>query len=283
MDKVSVGLMCGFVLVSACVPSKAVRSSGQIGCSPDEVSISEDRNHFGLVQSGESWVAECRGRTFICSQMNAVQGQNGSLGTALMASEQVSCREELESPEEERNRLARQAALAAQSRRPSPAPTGAAGFQFGESKEDAQRRCETAAMIWDGTAERPACSGNSAALGLSARIALELCDGRVCAIAIEHKPRGNWSTSIAGLKATLEAKYGRPSSGESSGIIPKECRTEAEFTQCLESSALSLQFEWRWPSGESLKLAVGKLEPATPASVRLVYRRPDSAVSSSAL
>jgi hypothetical protein len=138
-------------------------------------------------------------------------------------------------------------------------------------------------MSWDGAAERPVCSGNSATLGLSARIGLELCDGRVCAISIEHKPRSNWSTRVVELKAKLEAKYGTPSSGEASGIIPKECRTEAQFTQCLESSALSLQFEWRWPSGESLKMAVGKPEPATPSSVRLVYRRPNGAVSSSAL
>jgi len=59
-----------------------------------------------LIQSGYTWVAACRGRTFVCSQINEA-GDDDGLFEGLFASEQVSCREALESPDGERARAMR--------------------------------------------------------------------------------------------------------------------------------------------------------------------------------
>ena len=95
-------LLLSFAMV-ACAPSMEARSAGEVGCSPDEISISDDSYHFGLVQTGESWVASCRGHTFVCSQLNE-SGHNHGLFDNLFASDHVNCTEEAESSEERRNR-----------------------------------------------------------------------------------------------------------------------------------------------------------------------------------
>ena len=57
----------------------ATASSGQVGCSPSDVKISEEETGWG----SKSWVATCHGRRFHCSQV--ATGKNNS---------QVSCSEE---------------------------------------------------------------------------------------------------------------------------------------------------------------------------------------------
>src|SRR4051794_38400030 len=84
-----VGMVLAWLSLSACVPSLESRSAGQVGCTPDEISVSNQQTQFGLVQSGETWVAECHGRTFVCSQMNPTN-QHDDAVAALLASEQVS-------------------------------------------------------------------------------------------------------------------------------------------------------------------------------------------------
>jgi hypothetical protein len=52
-------------LASGCVTSQilADESSGQVGCPPDEITISDKRDGaFNLV-----WKAQCRGRTYFCT------------------------------------------------------------------------------------------------------------------------------------------------------------------------------------------------------------------------
>jgi hypothetical protein len=100
---VLVGLM---ICMAGCVPSKEVRSAGQVGCLPDEIQISTEDYHFGLTQSGETWVAECRGHQYVCTQMNETADSDKGLGTFL-GSEQISCKELLE-PNPERVRMAAQ-------------------------------------------------------------------------------------------------------------------------------------------------------------------------------
>jgi len=275
----SIGLLA-IVFVGACTVSRGSRSAGQIGCTPDEITISNDEAEFGVIQSGETWVAECQGRTFVCSQINQ-SGKDKSFLDMMFAAEQVSCHQAPESPIAEQNRHLREAALVARANRPAtPPPTGAAGFDFGETPESVASRCEAAGQAWrEGNATasnrgdkgRPGCSGAATALGIPARVDFEFCDGRACSITLEHVPPSNWSRSLVSLKAKLETKYG--SAHESSGIVPEWCRSETAFKGCLESQQVALRYTWRWAGGESIEMSVGKRSEADNSAVRLVYRR----------
>ena len=279
----SVGVVLGLLLATGCVPSRESRSAGQVGCSPDEISISDEQTQFGLLQSGETWTAECHGRTFICTQMNNAGNKDDALGS-LLTSEQVACTEEAESPQEERNREARNASHAAAlaPKPPTPPPTGAAGFELGQSLDDAQKRCEAAGKQWTpGVGETPTCSGAVADIGIPAQLGLRFCGGRECAISIEHRPTVDWSRSVVALKTQLEAKYGPPR--ETAGPIPDTCRSPESFTQCLDANRLTLRYAWRWASGEGVEMLVGKPSTDMPPSIRLIYTRASGAANVSAL
>jgi hypothetical protein len=259
-----------FLLTAGCMPGRAARSAGQIGCSPDEISISDGEFQPGLIQSGETWVAECRGRTFYCTQIDG-QPRKGQLFN--LASDQISCREEIESPQAVRERDVRNQVgsdISQQTR--AAAPTGAAGFDFGVTSEEAQRRCEIAGREWSTGAEGASCSGAAAELFMSANVQLGFCDGRTCRITVEHHPAGGWAARSVQLKAQLEAKYGSPAS--TSGSIPGRCRSGGAFVSCLETDALHLSYKWQWATGEALELEVGKPAPSLPPAIRLRYSRP---------
>ncbi|HKO52452.1 MAG TPA: hypothetical protein VJV79_32315 [Polyangiaceae bacterium] len=281
------------IFMSGCAPSKEARSAGQIGCTPGEITISNEENQFGVVQSGETWEAECQGRTFVCTQINQ-SGKNQDVFDMLFAAEQVSCHERPESPVAERSRQLREATLRERTNRPpSTAPTGIAGFAFGETPEDAASRCEAAGQAWrtgkpkdsgigtslanesaSGSANsngKPGCSGPAASLGIAASVDLEFCEGRACSITLEHVPRTLWSRSSVSLKSKLESKYGPAQ--ESRGIVPEHCRSEEAFTRCLESQQLALSYTWRWAGGESIVMSVGKPKESGIKAIRLVYRR----------
>jgi len=197
MKKSAWGVVLGLAMAATgCFPSRAARSSGSVGCPPDQIEISNEQYQVGLIQSGETWEATCHGRTFYCTQLDHVGRNNDALGT-LLAADQVSCAEEPESPQEESNREARQMARAMASV-PKPqlaAPKGAAGFDFGLSAEEAQQRCEAAGHAWDSTIpELSRCSGPAAPNGLSASVGLVFCDARACGIQLEARPKRDFSS-----------------------------------------------------------------------------------------
>jgi hypothetical protein len=279
------------VFVNGCTPSREAKSAGQVGCTPGEITISNGESQWGALQSGETWEAECQGRSFVCSQINQSGKHQGFLDM-LFAAEQVSCHEAPESPMAERSRRVREATLVERAnRRPTTAPTGGAGFDFGVTPEDAASRCEAAGQTWrDGNAresgdglatekssgnanhdDRPGCSGPATSLGIAASVDLEFCEGRTCSITLEHVPRTDWSRSSVQLKAKLETKYGPAQ--ESSGIVPEQCRSEQAFSRCLESQQVSLRYTWRWTGGESIVMSVGKPNESESTAIRLVYRR----------
>jgi hypothetical protein len=268
------------VLAGGCVPGREAQSAGQVGCTPEEISISDDQTHFGLIQSSETWVAECRGHTFVCSQANQ-SGDNHGFLASLFASEQVSCREAAEQPETAlNNRIEEPSSAERGNQLTSAPPTGAAGFDFGETPEDAARRCQAAGETWrggggDNPTDNPGCSGPAASLGIKASVDLAFCGGRACVIALDDVPSGSWSQSAVALKDKLETKYG--SARKSSGIIPEHCRSEQGFARCLETEEVTLQYEWTWPGGKSIDMTVGKTKSTGHAMIRLVYRDPAGA------
>jgi hypothetical protein len=277
--RIAVGFL--LLLVVGCTPSMEARSAGEVGCSPDQITISDDRYHFGLLQTGESWVATCHGRTFVCSQLNET-GEGEGLGI-LFAAKRVSCAEESESPQERRNREGYAEAQRAAAARPhSTAPDGAAGFEFGSSSERAKELCEAAGHRWTtASTELGWCSGPPKALGIQASVALHFCDAQACGISIEHRPTSGWSSKVVSIKAKLASKYGEPK--ERTLGIPVNCRSEDQFERCLETRELELHYKWAWPSGELLEMNVGRPEGAENAAIRLIYRSGGSAVVESAL
>jgi hypothetical protein len=283
-------LLVGLSLLSGCMAGKEARSAGSVGCAPDEIEISDEQHHGVLVQSADTWLASCRGRTFVCTQVNQSsedrEGGWTNVFASNISSDQVSCQEEAESPQEEENREARRLARLKQALVPQPAPsaapTGAAGFEFGSSLDEAQRRCEAAGNTW--STPQPdigSCSGTAVQLGIPATVSLRFCAERACSIAIEHRPRAGWSREVVTLKAKLEGKYGA-ADAETRGI-PSKCRSEADFTHCLDSRELKLEYSWRWGTGETVSMTVGKASPNASSAIRLVYTGSSSRVDASAL
>ena len=272
-------VLVGSLLAVACFPSRATRSAGEVGCSADEIAISEAPVREGLLEPGETWAAECHGRTYYCTQIHAERGAD-PLGAFM--SDQVICQLEAESAQEEQNREALvDAKLRAAVRNSKGAPQSAAGFDFGLSSEESQQRCEAAGREWTTVADGGRCSGPAADLGMSARVSVGFCENRACRIAIEHEPVDDWATRAVRLKTQLESKYGPAQN--TSGLIPETCRTNQSFKQCLKTDLVRLSYGWRWSSGVSLELSVGKPAPDAEPAIRLVYSRPRAAANLSHL
>lgn len=270
----------GLWLVTGCMPSRETRTAGQIGCSPEEISISGEQMHFGLLQTAETWTAECHGRAFVCTQMNETGEDQGVAG--LLASKQVACAEEPENPMAEQRREAQQAQAVARSMQaPALPPSGAAGFELGQSTADLEQRCVGAGQRWEPGDETASCSGPAQDLGIDVQLSFRFCAGRACEITIEHRPSANWPARISSIKAQLEAKYGRPR--DNAGPLPLTCRRAGEFERCLSGGCLELRYAWHWPAGENIDFVVGRPRADAPASIRIVYRRPAGVTDRSSL
>jgi hypothetical protein len=83
---VLVAVLAGFTgCITTTVSKKqyADLSAGAIGCPSEELTISGEKESFGLGEHVPPWTAECRGHRFICSA----------------AGQTVSCKEELKAAE----------------------------------------------------------------------------------------------------------------------------------------------------------------------------------------
>jgi hypothetical protein len=179
----------------------------------------------------------------------------------------VSCREEL-SPLEVSH------ASPASSPSPlssSPPPTGAGGFELGMARAPARERCEAAGHDWRvGEKSRATCSGTATPLGFPASVELAFCGDTACAVTLSHTPTSEWMQPFATLQASLTEKYGQASVRRLR--IPSVCRTNEQFDRCAEGGALHLNVSWRWPTGQSVGLSLGKRSrPAGESAVRLTY------------
>lgn len=263
-------------LAVGCFPSRATLSANELGCAADDVKISEaPAREGGVLDTTDRWEAQCHGRIYYCSQGHAQSELLASQADplALVVSDQVVCQEVAESPEESANRNAYHVAQARTvARERQGAPAGAAGFDFGISSEDSQKRCEAAGHTWTSAGDGGNCSGATADIGMPGRVKLKFCDGRTCRISIEQRPPDRWATRAVHLKSQLESKYGPAQN--TSGRIPESCRSDEDFSRCVQSGTLKLSYAWSWSSGEALELAIGKLTPADEPAIRLLYSQP---------
>ena len=281
LTRCSVGISLAAAL-GACQPTRESVTAGQIGCPPDEVATSEVGSSSGWNQSAESWIAECRGRRFVCSQVTTSSVDIGWLWTDATDSvdSDVTCREELTPVE----------AVAATPAKPTastpattPPPSGGAGFELGSSRAAARERCEGARQRWDeDNSEDATCSGAATALGFPAHVRLTFCKGGLCGIAVSHVPDAHWMRQFTDLRTTLEAKYGAPS--QRRGRVPSMCRTDEQFDSCARDGTLRLSFSWQWPTGQRVRLSLGKPPSHTGESqVLLTYvQTPRAALNTAA-
>ena len=265
----SVGRVGGVLFVLgalSCRPPAATVSSGQIGCDPSSISISNQDVSSGFGESTETWIAECEGKRFYCSRLTTSGGKY-SAGSA-----QVSCKEALSDAAAPAS-----ATGAAPAIERGAAPLGAAGFNFGAELTEARQACEAAGNKWQARGVDYDCSGPASSLGFDADVVLRVCTGKICGISLSHRPKANWIGFVGDLKDRLVDKYGAPDKAED--MVTRDCKDEAAFAACLDAGTLTLRFDWRWPTGQRVALVVGQLRGAQAASVLIEYSKPvDSAL-----
>jgi hypothetical protein len=269
--RVARALLFPFALASllvACAPTREAMTAGEIGCRPNELSVHDETSSVGWAQSADTWVAECRGRRFICTEVMTSSVDFGWLFNDSVDSRDsdVSCHEEISStpPKVE----AREAPLAPH----SEPPHGGAGFELGSARETARERCESHGHAYRDEGTHTFCSGTAAPLGFEASTQLTFCKDALCGITISQVPKSAWAAAFKDLDSRLTEKYGPATVRRVR--VPSICRTMEQFDRCALDGALDFEVRWQWPRGERLRLMLDKSASSGEASLRLMYVTP---------
>lgn len=240
------GAALGWVLCG-CHPSLAKLSSGQVGCRSNDVVVRDiERSASGL----DTWVAECRGRSYSCSRL----GPNTSC-TELTA----------ESSSTSGTRSTRPETDSAGKGKPSQAlegtaPEGVAGFSFGATQAEVQAACSGAGHEWKAlSSERYLCSGSVKAFALSVSAALQFCEAKVCSVTLVHRPEQHWYETFEQLHGALEKKYGPSTSKDVK--MDRSCVHDRRMPKCLLHAAAHARYRWDWQGGQSVELAAEQPTP----------------------
>lgn len=272
-------------------------SAGQIGCTPGEITISDEQQSFG----SNTWVAECGGERFICSQLSSTKYNEGQVschsdrtgggGPAIETAGDDGPSTVSRAPSTPKSASANTTSTtgatnaptaAAATPAPAAAPTGAAGFVFGASPAQVKESCEGSGHQFSGSGASSECSGSAADLGFTASVGVGYCKDAACSIEIVHMPDAHWLRFVSELSSELTEKYGEPAKRDST--VPPDCN-DANFKACLDEQRAKVKLVWRWKTGERVELSVGKFEAETEAAVRIRYVKGQKArsVNSSAL
>lgn len=233
-----------------------VIASGKIGCPPDEIEISNVDTGY----SASTWTATCRGVRHFCSSYvsNPISAPPGAFGTS-----STSCE-----PEQGTSDVAPTGAAGKTTADPpstpsvatSEAPSGAAGFAFGDSAEKASKVCVDATFEWSrpGDGDRGECAGAPTDVGFDASVSLAFCGDKVCTIGLRHSLADvtvakEWLSRYTAMVDLVRRKYGAPTSREDA--IPESCR--GEVRRCVTSGELQLQSRWQWADGRTIRVVLG--------------------------
>ena len=255
-------------LLFACAPTREAMTAGEIGCRPGELSVHDEASSVGWAQSADTWVAECRGRRFICTEVTTSSVDFGWLFDDSVDSRDsdVSCHEELSSAPLKVE--AREAPLEPR----SEPPIGGAGFELGSARQATRERCESNGHAFRDEGAQTFCSGAAAPLGFEASTQLTFCGDVLCGITISQVPKSGWATAFKDLDARLTDKYGPATVRRVR--VPSICRTTQQFDRCALDGALDFEVRWQWPRGERLRLVLDRPATSDAASLRLVYVTP---------
>jgi hypothetical protein len=261
------------LLILGCTPSLEAMSAGHVGCAESEIEISDESDGMG----SKSWIATCNGVRHVCSQVVVTQ-----FGAAEPAS-QVNCASERATaePEEVAERPANTARADADEPKRAGAPAGAAGFRFGQTREEAEKACAAAGFEVSAVEPRGLrCSGLPEDVGLPASVELAFCAQNVCGITLRTDPRKAGKarmTAFVSLADALREKYGVPA--ERASNVPGDCREGPALDPCLDEGRASARQSWRWAGqGKTLSLILEKAEGADAAELRVVYTEAPRAV-----
>ncbi len=158
-------------------------------------------------------------------------------------------------------------------RRPGQAapPTGAAGFNFGITPEQAKTACEEAGHVFSGTE----CDGLAVDLGQSGRARFRFCTGKLCAITITLEHKGETlEQSVIRWKRGLVDKYGAPWKNDST--MPPGC---SDLANCVATHLGSVRIAWTWPSHHAIELTTPERDTADAIRVELLYTSPSTVVT----
>jgi hypothetical protein len=267
-------------LLLACAPSREALTAGEVGCPPNELRINSGISSTGWAQSAETWVAECRGRRFICTEVVTSSFDYGWLFSDSVDARDsdVSCHEEL-SARPAMELEPREPALAPR----SEPPTGGAGFELGNERSAVRERCESSGNTFRDEGAQSFCSGAAAPLGFEASTQLTFCKDVLCGITVAHIPARAWAEAFKELDTRLTDKYGPATVRRVR--VPSMCRTPEQFDRCAMDGALAFEVRWQWPHGERLRLLLDRPAASGVPALRLMYvkRRGSRRADNSAL
>jgi len=260
---VAMGLLA---VVGGCRPSRPSQSAGQVGCQPDEITISDETvGHDGYWEGSENWVAECRGRRFICTESTHRHSRYNDGNALIWQDSDVSCTPEFAPAASSSSGSSAEPAVATHE-----PPSAGGGFQLGSSAESARGACEAAGHQWQTLSPSQAkCSGAAVSIGLQTQVELGFCSAVLCRVTLVHEPEADWLKVIADLRTKIETKYGAP--GIRQGNVPEACRAADAFVACLKNRRVRLRYGWSWGSGQSITLLIGVPLDANLPAIRLTY------------
>ncbi len=146
-------------------------------------------------------------------------------------------------------------------------PRGVGGFELGAAPDAAQKRCNDSGKAWSLRDGGFACSGPATDIGFDATVRFGLCDEQICDISVLVPETADWTHQYADLRKTLAQKYGDRQWPEPPNENEASCQRNA-LRDCLLSGRLKAETLWRWQTGESVKLDVGK-DPADPQHLQI--------------
>lgn len=245
--------------LTGCGPNLRNATSGQIGCPPNEVTVSDHKKHF----NSSTWTATCRGEVFYCS--SATTGSSmATVGNTSYASRtgQYQCTRAVAKAEPVP--AAAPAASATVATTPTadpkvidqqkPFPDKVLGFSFASAPEAAQAACQSQGHEWrSGTSQAATdkdktsqyeCSGAGVDVGVPTRTILSYCNGGLC----EVRAYATLAADAAGseqllkLENALLSQYGKPRDQKKS--IPTDCR--GNLPTCVAQDKAFFRYEWHW-------------------------------------
>lgn len=230
--------LMGFAL-GGCFNIKAA-TTAQIGCSQDEITISDDSDNMG----SRTWTAACGEKQYLCAVVST-----GRFSGQINCTEQGGPKDAAAEPSTSAK------PTAAVTEAAKEAPKGAAGFLFGATSNEASNVCTASGHEWKaGAADHYTCSGTPSSIGFPATVTVRFCTDKLCAVALQVDAAKQWMSAYAKLSDALTQKYGSPAN--TVGELGSNCQTEPEFESCVMSGGMSLQRIWKWDAWSHLSIAL---------------------------
>jgi len=260
------------LLCVGCFPTIEGQTAGLTGCRESELVITDE----DATISTESWIATCRDRRYVCSRT--------TMGPTAYS---AAC-----TPEDQNKKTATPAAQRTTASAEKPASTtpastvstGAGGFHFGQTRDEAQQACTDGHLEFTATDKGGArCSGLLSKLGYKAAAQFGFCEEAVCKIALvldTTAPTAELIKSFHSLSSALTKKYGEPAAEQTR--LPADC-AGAKADECMKGGEIVLTRGWAWPT-VGVQLVLNQPEGAAqPRFVVLYSQKKQAGPNSDAL